>query len=128
MVGDELVKSIRVNYKDSIDPAKIPQPPKKEGYNTYWEESGKAQITTNTTIHLVEALWNKDIVSVESVGDKPLLLANSYFYNGTKVNKSRGEFVLLKDKGVGNGTVAIIIVAVVGLAAVSLVYIKKKKA
>ena len=149
----------------------------------------------------MEALWNKDIVSVESVGDKPLLLANSYFYNGTsveikelalsaedknfskntvkkyeyniipgsngsyielrilsedknintvavkteegikiteserigsylsfKVNKSRGEFLLLKDKGVGKGTVAMIIAAAVGLAAVSLVYIKKKKA
>ena len=49
-------------------------------------------------------------------------------YLSFKVNKSRGEFVLLKDKGVGKGTVAIIIVAAVGLAAVSLVYIKKKKA
>ena len=49
-------------------------------------------------------------------------------YLSFKVNKSRGEFVLLKDKGVGKGTVAIIIAAVVGLAAVSLVYIKKKKA
>ena len=200
VVGDELVKSVRVNYKGSIDPAKIPQPPKKEGYNTYWEESGKAQITTNTTIHLVEALWNKDIVSVESVGDKPLLLANSYFYNGTsveikelalsaedknfsknavkkyeyniipgsngsyielrilsedkntntvavkteegikvteserigsylsfKVNKSRGEFLLLKDKGMSKERVGIIIAAVLGLALAFGLYIKKKK-
>ena len=148
----------------------------------------------------MEALWNKDIVSVESVGDKPLLLANSYFYNGTsveikelalsaedknfsknavkkyeyniipgsngsyielrilsedknintvavkteegikvteserigsylsfKVNKSRGEFLLLKDKGMSKERVGIIIAAVLGLALAFGLYIKKKK-
>ena len=85
VVGDELIKSVRVDYGNSIKPVDIPPLPKKEGYNTYWEEAGNLQITKNTTIHLVESLWNKDIVSVETVGDKPLLLANSYFYNGTSI-------------------------------------------
>lgn len=95
VVGDDIIKTVRVDYGDTISSAKIPQPPKKDGYNTYWEELPGKQIRTNATIHLISALWNKDIVSVESVGEKPVLLANSYFYNGTSVEVK--ELELSKD-------------------------------
>ena len=48
-------------------------------------------------------------------------------YLSFKVNKSRGEFVLLKDKGMSNERVGIIIAAVLGLALACWLYIKKKK-
>jgi hypothetical protein len=91
VVGDDIIKTVKVDYGDSISSANIPQPPKKDGYNTYWEATPGREITTNTTIHLISALWNKDIVSVESVGEKPVLLANSYFYNGTTVEVKEAE-------------------------------------
>lgn len=91
VVGDDIIKTVKVNYGDTVSSANIPQPPKKDGYNTYWEATPGREITTNTTIHLISALWNKDIVSVESVGEKPVLLANSYFYNGTTVEVKEAE-------------------------------------
>jgi len=50
-------------------------------------------VKKNITLHLVEKLWNKNISSKESIDNKPILLANSYFYDNTslKINEVQLE-------------------------------------
>jgi len=50
-------------------------------------------VKKNITLHLVEKLWNKNISSKESIDNKLILLANSYFYDNTslKINEVQLE-------------------------------------
>lgn len=92
VIGDNIIKSIEVNYDSIIDVSEIPAIPEKNGYNTYWEEQ-TGGVRKNITLHLIEELWNKNISSKEVIDNKPILLANAYFYNNTslKINEVKLE-------------------------------------
>ena len=88
VIGDNIIKNIEVNYDSIIDSSEVPTIPIKDGYNAYLEEQ-TGGVKKNITLHLVEKLWNKNISSKESIDNKPILLANSYFYDNTslKINE-----------------------------------------
>ena len=85
-VGEDIIKTINVNYDSYVSGSDIPKVPELDDYNTYWEDKNLNNIKRNINIHLVEDRWNKNIAADKNIDGKAILLASALFYEGTDIH------------------------------------------
>ncbi len=74
---DGKLKTVQLNYGESIDKSVYPEVPPKEGYYYVWEEKDLSNITENEKVKAFYLPWKTTIASSDE--EKPLLLAEGNF-------------------------------------------------
>lgn len=84
IVDEAVVKTVRVQYQQTVPPSEVPDIPAKAGHYAFWEDKGQNRgVNRNIRVHARYRLWTTTIASDLKAGELPVLLAEGEFYPGT---------------------------------------------
>lgn len=97
LCDDEIIKTIRCSYGDSISTDQFPELPQKDGFYYAWEDLDLGSVRSNLQIHAVSRPWT----TVISTEEEPLarMLASGNFYPDAVLKIQRTDLVPEKISG-----------------------------